>query len=179
MALQLSMKPEPLKRIYGRVKNTGISIEELRQLLDRMIRKGVILTVEEGYDEMHYARIAARHFGTQHSEYYVTPQDVADIIPALARSYDEPFGNSSAVPVYYCAKLAADKGVTRMLAGDGGDELFAGNERYLKQKIFEYYHQLPVPLRKGVVEPILNNLPQTLPLFRKAQDGRSRIISGN
>jgi len=54
MALQLSMKPEPLKRIYGRVKHTGISVEELRQLLDRMMRKGIILTVEEGYDETHY-----------------------------------------------------------------------------------------------------------------------------
>jgi len=54
MATQLSMKPEPLARIYNRVKNTGMSVEELRQLLDRMMRKGVILTVEEDYDETHY-----------------------------------------------------------------------------------------------------------------------------
>ena len=54
MATQLSMKPEPLKRIYNRVKDKGMSVEELRQLLDRMMRKGVILTAEEGYDETHY-----------------------------------------------------------------------------------------------------------------------------
>jgi ferredoxin len=58
MAVQLSMKPEPLKRIYNRVKNKGMSVEGLRQLLDRMMRKGVILTVEEGYDETHYCNAA-------------------------------------------------------------------------------------------------------------------------
>jgi electron transport complex protein RnfB len=54
IATQLSMKPEPLKRIYNRVKDRGMSSDELRQMLDRMMRKGVILTVEEGYDETHY-----------------------------------------------------------------------------------------------------------------------------
>ncbi len=54
-AMQLSMKPEPLIRIYSRVKNTGMSIEELRQILDRMMRKGTILTQEEGYSETHYS----------------------------------------------------------------------------------------------------------------------------
>jgi Na+-translocating ferredoxin:NAD+ oxidoreductase subunit B len=54
IAMQLSMKPEPLQRIYGRVRKNGITIEELRQILDRMMRKGTILTVEEGYRETHY-----------------------------------------------------------------------------------------------------------------------------
>jgi len=54
MATQLSMRPEPLTRVYGRVKDSVKSIDELRQMLDRMMRKGVILTVEEGYDETHY-----------------------------------------------------------------------------------------------------------------------------
>jgi len=54
LAMQLSLKPEPLKRIYSRIKDNGMSVEELRQMLDRMMRKGLILTVEEGYDETHY-----------------------------------------------------------------------------------------------------------------------------
>jgi electron transport complex protein RnfB len=54
IAVQLSMRPEPLKRIYRRVKHTGISVDELRHMLDRTMRKGVILTVEEDYDETHY-----------------------------------------------------------------------------------------------------------------------------
>src|SRR5690606_7622391 len=96
----------------------------------------------EGYDEMSYARTAARHFGLRHEEYYVKPEDVADAIPAIAAAYDEPYGNSSAVPAYYCAKLARSCGVEMLLAGDGGDELFAGNVRYASQKLFEPYHRL-------------------------------------
>jgi Na+-translocating ferredoxin:NAD+ oxidoreductase subunit B len=55
LAMQLSMKPEPLERIYNRVRKSGMSLEELRQMLDRMMRKGTILTHEEGYDETHYS----------------------------------------------------------------------------------------------------------------------------
>ncbi|MDE2083099.1 MAG: asparagine synthase, partial [Burkholderiales bacterium] len=90
----------------------------------------------EGYDEMAYARIAAQRFGTEHHEYYVTPDDLVRAIPAVAAHYDQPFGNSSALPAYYCAKMAREDGVTRLLAGDGGDELFGGNARYAKQRVF-------------------------------------------
>ena len=101
-----------------------------------------------GYDEMEYARIAARHFGAEHHEYYVTPDDLVRSIPEVAASYDQPFGNSSVVPAYYCAKAAREAGVTRMLAGDGGDELFGGNTRYAKQRVFgayEAYSRHPAP----------------------------------
>ena len=111
-----------------------------------------------GYDEMEYARIAARHFGTQHHEYYVTPADIVDAIPRIAAAYDQPFGNSSAVPTYYCAKLARGDGIERMLGGDGGDELFGGNTRYAKQRVFSFYEQVPGPLR-GVVEAIAYGIP--------------------
>lgn len=97
----------------------------------------------EGYDEMEYARIAARHFKTEHHEYYVTPDDLVRSISAVAQYYDQPFGNSSALPAYYCAKMAREDGVGKILAGDGGDELFGGNTRYAKQKIFGYYDSLP------------------------------------
>lgn len=122
-----------------------------------------------GYDEMDYARIAAQHFDTKQHEYYVTPEDVCTIVPEIARFYDEPFGNSSAVAVYYCAKLAAKDGVERLLAGDGGDELFAGNARYAKQRIFEYYNLIPPALRKRLLEPFLFQLPEAIGLIRKAQ----------
>jgi asparagine synthase (glutamine-hydrolysing) len=112
-----------------------------------------------GYDEMQYARIAARHFGTRHHEYYVTPDDVVSAIPQIAALHDQPFGNSSAVPTYYCAKLARDDGVDTLLGGDGGDELFGGNERYAKQYLYSLYSDLPRGLRKGVIEPIVGLLP--------------------
>ena len=127
----------------------------------------------EGYDEMQYARIAARRFGTEHHEYYVTPEDLVAGIPHVAASYDQPFGNSSVVPAYYCAKMAREDGVSRLLAGDGGDEFFGGNTRYAKQRVFGFYDQVPGVLRKGLLEPVLQGTPVgALPLARK---GRSYI----
>mgnify|MGYP002622487771 CR=1 FL=1 len=123
-----------------------------------------------GYDEMEYARIAARQFGTVHREYYVTPDDVVKAIPIVAETYEEPFGNESAVPAYYCARLARDDGVECMLAGDGGDEIFAGNERYRTQQVFELWNRLPGVLR-AVFEPVLARFPfgSRLSLVRKAR----------
>jgi asparagine synthase (glutamine-hydrolysing) len=123
----------------------------------------------EGYDEMSYARIAAKHFGTDHHEYYVTPDDLVGAIPLVARHYDQPFGNSSAVPAYYCALMAQHHGVTTILAGDGGDELFGGNLRYARQKVFEEYRRVPRTLRTTLVEPLLDNrIARGLPGVAKA-----------
>lgn len=107
----------------------------------------------EGYDEMAYARIAARHFGLAHHEYYVTPDDLVAAIPNVAQSFDQPFGNSSVLPAYFCALRAREDGFTRMLAGDGGDELFGGNSRYALQSAFQAYHAIPAPLRRAM-EPV-------------------------
>jgi asparagine synthase (glutamine-hydrolysing) len=122
----------------------------------------------EGYDEMAYARIAARHFGTEHHEYYITPADLVDGIPAVAASYDQPFGNSSVLPTFYCARRAREDGVAKLLAGDGGDELFGGNSRYAKQRVFGWYAQLPPALRRRALEPLFA-LPAVAraPLLRK------------
>lgn len=109
----------------------------------------------EGYDEMEYARIAARHFGAVHHEYYVTPDDLVSHIPAVAAAYDQPFGNSSALPAYLCALKARGDGVTKLLAGDGGDELFGGNARYATQQLYAHYARVPRLLRQGLVEPLL------------------------
>ncbi|WP_128001976.1 asparagine synthetase B family protein [Piscinibacter defluvii] len=123
----------------------------------------------KGYDEMAYARLAARHFGAEHHEYYVTPQDVVNAVPLIATSYDQPFGNASAVPTYYCAKVARDHGMQRLLAGDGGDELFGGNERYAKYHLLGLYQHLPALLRSAFVEPLLLSVPGTdrVPVVKK------------
>ncbi|WP_426173134.1 asparagine synthetase B family protein [Massilia sp. TWR1-2-2] len=125
----------------------------------------------EGYDEMEYARIASRHFGTEHHEYYVTPDDVVAAIPLIAGVFDQPFGNASAVPAYYCAKMARADGVTRIFGGDGGDELFGGNERYSKQHVFAMYDRVPGLLRKALLEPAVFNFPagEHIKLVRKAR----------
>ncbi len=104
---------------------------------------------EERYNEIHYARIAASHFQSKAHEYFVHPDEALDAISLMAREYDEPFGNSSAIPTYFCLKMARDAGVKSMFAGDGGDELFGGNERYLTEKVFTLYHAIPSWIRRG------------------------------
>ena len=126
----------------------------LRNLRGRPPRTYSIGFAAEGFDEMDYARIAARHFGAQAREYYVTPEDVLAAVPLVARAYDEPFGNASAVPTYYCARAAREDGVRVLLAGDGGDEIFGGNARYAWQKLFEVYTTVPAWMRRGVLEPL-------------------------
>jgi asparagine synthase (glutamine-hydrolysing) len=115
---------------------------------------------EAGYDEMHYSRIAVDAFGTHHNSYYVTPDDILNALPSIAGAYDEPFGNSSAIPTYFCAKLAKDHGVSYMLGGDGGDEIFGGNSRY--QYTFTHFSRFPAWFTDGMVAPILNVLPSSL-----------------
>ena len=123
-----------------------------------------------GYDEMAFARIAARRFGTEHHEYYVTPDDLVRAIPLAATHLDQPFGNSSALPAYYCALEAKKDGVSRLLAGDGGDELFGGNARYAKQRVFGWYQQVPGALRRGLLEPALSpRATASVPLVKKAR----------
>jgi asparagine synthase (glutamine-hydrolysing) len=125
----------------------------------------------EGYDETEYARIAARHFSTKHHEYYVTPDDVVNAIPQIAAVFDQPFGNASAVPAFYCARMAKADGLDRILGGDGGDELFGGNERYAKQHIFSLYEQIPSALREGLLKPAVFGIPggAQIKLVRKAR----------
>jgi len=110
----------------------------------------------EGYDEMEYARIAVRRFKTTPHEKYVTPEDILTSVESVAAAFPEPFGNSSALAVYQCARLAVETGIDRLLAGDGGDELFGGNERYAKQMVFERYLRIPAVIRHALLEPTVD-----------------------
>jgi asparagine synthase (glutamine-hydrolysing) len=124
---------------------------------------------EQEFDELEYARLAARTFQAKHHIYHVSPADCYEALPRMVRYYDEPFGNSSAVPTYFCARLAAENGVKVLLGGDGGDELFGGNEYYRTEKIFELYQAVPKLLRKGMIEPVLAMLPFENGLVGKAK----------
>jgi asparagine synthase (glutamine-hydrolysing) len=125
---------------------------------------------ENGYDEMFYARVAAKAYRLAHRELYVQPNDVLELLPSLVAAYDEPFANSSALPALSCARLAMQEGRHYLIAGDGGDEIFGGNERYATQQFFRNYFKIPGTLRTGVLEPLLlNRLERVpLPIFRKA-----------
>jgi asparagine synthase (glutamine-hydrolysing) len=124
---------------------------------------------EQAFNELEYARIAARKFGSDHHTYLVGPGDCFEALPRMIRCFDEPFGNSSAIPTYFCARLAARSGMKTLLAGDGGDELFGGNERYATDKIFEIYHDVPGVLRRGLIEPVVGWLPRETGLAKRAR----------
>jgi asparagine synthase (glutamine-hydrolysing) len=116
---------------------------------------------EDRYNEIGYARIAANKFATQHSELCLTPKDALEALPLLTSYFDEPFANSSAIGGYFCARLARQHGVDTLLAGDGGDELFAGNERYASDLVFSRYQSVPSMVRRWLIEPSARLLPKT------------------
>jgi asparagine synthase (glutamine-hydrolysing) len=89
----------------------------------------------------------------------VGADEAFEAVPALVRAYDEPFGNDSVIPTYLCARMARDAGMQWLFAGDGGDEIFGGNERYRREQILARYALIPGPLRRRVLEPLLRHLP--------------------
>jgi asparagine synthase (glutamine-hydrolysing) len=100
----------------------------------------------EDFDELTYARRLAEHFATEHHEFRVEPDALA-VLPKLVRHFGEPFADPSAVPTFYLAELARDH-VTVALNGDGGDESFAGYERYLSATRTSHLDWLPDSLRR-------------------------------
>lgn len=101
---------------------------------------------EEKYNELPFAREVAKLYGTEHCELVVKP-DVEDLLPRLAKSFDEPFADSSAVPSYYVAEMAR-KHVVVALNGDGGDEGFGGYPRYASFLQAPKTAQLPAPIAR-------------------------------
>jgi asparagine synthase (glutamine-hydrolysing) len=114
---------------------------------------------EEKYSEIGFARTTAERFHTNHHEKCLMPGDAASALEEILSYYDEPFANSSALGGFACARMARDLGVKTLLAGDGGDEIFAGNERYASDRYFSAYHSVPAWMRKRLIEPIAAMLP--------------------
>jgi asparagine synthase (glutamine-hydrolysing) len=135
--------------LSGGTDSSSISGILARSVGDRKVDSFSIGFAEEGYDELSYSRIASQHFGLNAHERSVGEKDTVSIINRLITGFDEPFGNSSAIPTFYCADFARAEGKELLIAGDGGDEIFGGNERYAKDKIFGWYHNAPWPLRAG------------------------------
>jgi asparagine synthase (glutamine-hydrolysing) len=112
---------------------------------------------EKGYSEAADARAVAKLFNTEHHEFTVHPDAVA-LLPDLVWHFDEPFADSSAVPTYYVSKMARSQ-VTVVLSGDGGDELFAGYNRYLEAGALSRYKKIPRVLREKVAAGLAGRLP--------------------
>lgn len=122
------------------------------------VKTFTIGTVEHALDESIAAKQVAHHLGADHTELIISDDDALQIATRLGAIYDEPFGDSSAVPTYLVAKLAASE-VTVALSGDGGDELFAGYTRYADcQRVWDMMRNKPRALRK-VARTLVGCLP--------------------
>lgn len=98
---------------------------------------------EAGYDELAFADLVARRCGAQSHTARVDPAQAIALLTQVVSAYDQPFGNASAVPTMACAELASAQSVRVLLAGDGGDEIFGGNERYAKDQVMSAFYRLP------------------------------------
>lgn len=106
----------------------------------------------KGFDELEYARLVAKEFGTEHHEINLDP-DIIKLLPALVAHFDEPFADSSLIPTYLISEFARKK-VTVCLSGDGGDELFAGYSWTRRQKFINDYKNLP-RIAREIIKRIL------------------------
>lgn len=124
----------------------------MAQSMDKPVKTFSIGFEEQDYSELHHAKRVAEHIGADHHEFIVRP-NAMEVLPMLVEHYGEPYADSSAIPTYYVARETR-KHVTVALNGDGGDESFAGYERYAAMKLAERYHKIPVLLRKAIELPV-------------------------
>jgi asparagine synthase (glutamine-hydrolysing) len=130
------------------------------------------------FNETHYARMVARKFGTEHREMILEP-DVVRTVELLTSSLEEPFGDSSMLPTYFVSQLARQH-VTVALSGDGGDEIFAGYDRYRINAQREIFERIPASARKFYRSRIFPRVPQNMKgrrfSFNASLDWRERYV---
>jgi asparagine synthase (glutamine-hydrolysing) len=125
---------------------------------------------EQDFSELHHARRIAEHVGADHHEFIVRP-DALEVLPLLVEHYGEPYADSSAIPTYYVARETR-KHVTVALNGDGGDESFAGYERYAAMQLAQKYHRFPAALRELVFERALSLVPTSESRRSRVRDAK-------
>ena len=132
--------------LSGGVDSSAV-VALMAEVSNQPIKTFAIGFKDAAYNELSYAKIIAERFKTNHTEFIIEP-NALEILPKLVWHYGEPFADSSAIPTYYVSQLARDK-VTVALNGDGGDESFAGYERYMANELSDRITRfLPKPLAR-------------------------------
>jgi asparagine synthase (glutamine-hydrolysing) len=156
--------------LSGGIDST-IVVGLMRRLGHRVRTFSIGFEGDPRYDETHYARIAARAYDTEHTEFRVRPSDF-ELVEKLVWHHDGPFGDSSAIPTYVVSRLTREH-VTVALNGDGGDELFAGYLRFLGAQVTEL---VPEPLR-SVAARAAALIPGGLPSRSAAARARRMMLA--
>ena len=149
----------PLGAFLSGGVDSSLVVAVMSRLMDQPVKTFSIGFEEEAYDEVAFARLIAEKYETDHHEFIVKP-DAVSILPQIVWHYNEPFADSSAIPTFYVSKMTRDF-VTVALNGDGGDESFAGYERYLADKLADYYRRVPPFMREGIIRRIVDKLPHS------------------
>ncbi|MCY4466294.1 MAG: asparagine synthase (glutamine-hydrolyzing) [Chloroflexi bacterium] len=124
---------------------------------------------DDSFDETSYAEIVARHLGTQHQAFRVEPMSL-DLLPRLVWQHDQPFADSSAIPTFLVSQMTREH-VTVALTGDGGDELFAGYERFYAAQLMQRLSFVPAPIMRGLSR-LLERLPEGTTYYDRARRTR-------
>jgi len=133
------------------------------QFSDRPVKTFSVGFEGAAYNELSDARIVAKHFGTDHQELMIGPQEVVPVLDKLAWHFDEPFADTAAIPVYLLSRMARQS-VTVVLTGEGGDELFGGYRRYLAEQYSRIFSRLP-----GFSRSALGDAIGMLPRLRRTK----------
>ena len=159
-AVQIRLRSDvPLGAFLSGGIDSSLVVAVMSGLMNQPVKTFSIGFEEEVYDEVKFARIIAEKYETDHHEFTVKP-DAVNILPQIVWHYNEPFADSSAIPTYYVSKMTRDF-VTVALNGDGGDESFAGYERYLADKLADYYRRVPSFIREGILRRAVDKFPHS------------------
>ncbi|MEE9270004.1 MAG: asparagine synthase (glutamine-hydrolyzing) [Candidatus Krumholzibacteria bacterium] len=161
-AVKLRLMSEvPLGAFLSGGTDSSMVVALMAQHMSQPVKTFSIGFEKDEYNELGYARKVAEHFGTDHHEEIVRP-DAENVVLDLVRQFDEPFADSSAIPMYYVSRTAR-KHVTVALSGDGGDELFAGYLRYVDDSRTRLANHVPAALRDPVLLGLAGLLPEGYP----------------
>ena len=172
------MSEVPLGAFLSGGVDSSVVVGLMAEASNQPVRTFSIGFDDPRFDELEHARVVARHFGTDHHEFVVKPDALA-IIDDLIGHFDEPFGDSSAIPTWYVSEIAR-RHVTVVLSGDGGDELFGGYERYSPHPRIAAFDRWAPPVSRRVASLVWPLLPHGATgknfLRRAARDSRGRYL---